>query len=89
MSAYGREVKAAAGNPNAAYDLGQKLSDRIKNFDQYLPNAAEVNAMVAKLPPIKANDITAALERSKVGMKSPADASSFSYRFSSKKRPDV
>lgn len=87
MSAYGREVKAAAGNPNAAYDLGQKLADRIKNFDQYLPNAADVDAMVAKLPPIKANDITAALERSKVGMKSPADASSFSYRFSSKKDP--
>jgi hypothetical protein len=78
MSAYGREVKAAAGNPNAAYDLGQKLADRIKNFDQYLPNAAEVDAMVAKLPPIKANDITAALEKSKTALSSgmhatPAD----------------
>ncbi|MBK9427301.1 MAG: hypothetical protein IPN63_07915 [Gammaproteobacteria bacterium] len=78
MSAYGREVKAAAGNPNAAYDLGQKLADRIKNFDQYLPNAAAVDAMVAKLPPIKANDITAALEKSKTALSSgtyatPAD----------------
>ena len=74
MSAYGREVKAAAGNPNAAYDLGQKLSDRIKNFDQYLPNAAEVNAMVEKLPPIKANDITAALEKSKTALSNGAYA---------------
>jgi len=74
MSAYGREVKAAAGNPNAAYDLGQKLADRIKNFDQYLPNAAAVDAMVAKLPPIKANDITAALEKSKTALSSGAYA---------------
>lgn len=74
MSAYGREVKAAAGNPNAAYDLGQKLADRIKNFDQYLPNAAEVNAMVEKLPPIKANDITAALEKSKTALSNGAYA---------------
>lgn len=74
MSAYGREVKAAAGNPNAAYDLGQKLADRIKNFDQYLPNAADVDAMVAKLPPIKANDITTALEKSKTALSSGAYA---------------
>lgn len=74
MSAYGREVKAAAGSPNAAYDLGQKLADRIKNFDQYLPNAADVDAMVAKLPPIKANDITTALEKSKTALSSGAYA---------------
>lgn len=77
-SAYGRQVKAVAGNPDAAYELGQKLADRIKNFDQYLPNAAEVSAMVEKLPPIKASDVTGALEKAKTalptgGYATPAD----------------
>lgn len=77
-SAYGRQVKAVAGNPDASYELGQKLADRIKNFDQYLPNAAEVSAMVEKLPPIKASDVTGALEKAKTalptgGYATPAD----------------
>ena len=69
MSAYGREVKAAAGNPNAAYDLGQSLVDRMKNFDQYLPNAELVDDMVAKLPPIDSKKIIAALENAKTAIR--------------------
>lgn len=69
MSAYGREVKAAAGNPNAAYDLGQKLVDRMKNFDQYLPNAEMVDEMVSKLPPIDSKKIIATLENAKTAIR--------------------
>lgn len=78
LSKYGREVREVASNPNASYDLGQKLADRIKNFDQYLPNAAQVDAMVEKLPPIEVGSITKALERAKTalptgGHATPAD----------------
>lgn len=77
-SAFGRRVKAVAGKSAPADELGQILIDRIKNFDQYLPNAAEVSAMVEKLPPIKASDVTDALEKAKTalptgGHATPAD----------------
>ena len=65
LSDYGRKVSKVAKNPEAAQELGQKVVDRVKNFDQYLPNAAEVDAMVEKLPPIDANKIISALERSR------------------------
>ena len=68
LSKYGREVREVAANPNAAYDLGQKLVDRIKNFDQYLPNAAQVDEMVEKLPPIEVGSVTKALERAKTAL---------------------
>ena len=64
-SAFGQRVKAVAGKNAPADELGQTLIDRIKNFDQYLPNAAEVDEMVKKLPPVDVKRIISALEGSK------------------------
>lgn len=80
MSDYGRKVSAIAKNPNAAHELGQVVVDRVKNFDQYLPNAAAVDEMVANLPPIDANQIVAALERSRPKLMVGASAKSASTK---------
>lgn len=64
-SAFGRKVKEVAGKNAPADDLGQVLIDRIKNFDQYLPNAEAVDEMVRQLPPIDVKRIVSALENSK------------------------
>jgi hypothetical protein len=80
MSDYGRKVSKIAKNPNAAHELGQVVVDRVKNFDQYLPNAAAVDEMVANLPPIDANDIIGALERSRPKLMVGASAKSASMK---------
>ena len=80
MSDYGRTVSKIAKNPNAAHDLGQVVVDRVKNFDQYLPNAAAVDKMVANLPPIDANQIISALERSRPKLMVGASAKSASTK---------
>lgn len=68
-SAFGRRVKAVAGKSAPADELGQILIDRMKNFDQYLPNAELVDDMVAKLPPIDSKKIIAALENAKTAIR--------------------
>ena len=58
----------AENRRQAVYDLGQNLVDKIKNFDQYLPDAGKVDEMVQKLPDIPLKDIVSPLEKAKAAV---------------------
>lgn len=70
-SEYGQKILSVAGDRQKhVNDLGRELLDRtVRRFDEYLPNADEVNSIVANLPDIKTKSIIDALERSKTAVK--------------------
>lgn len=68
-SEYGKKLLSVAENRRQAiYDLSQNLVDKIKNFDQYLPDAGKVDEMVQKLPDIPLKDIVSPLEKAKAAV---------------------
>lgn len=74
-SEYGKRVLAVAGNRREHLnDLGASFLDRVRNFDQYLPNAAEVDKIVSELPPIDGTRIIAALEKAKPKLKATPES---------------
>lgn len=70
-SEYGQKILSVAGDRQKhVNDLGRELLDRaVRRFDEYLPNADEVNSIVANLPDVKTKSIIDALERSKTAVK--------------------
>ena len=70
-SEYGRRILEVAGNRRERLnELGREFLDRaVTRFDDYLPNAAEVDGIIASLPDIKTKSIIDALERSKTAVK--------------------
>ena len=56
-------LQAASGKE---YDIGQKLVDMVDNADDYMPEKQVVNDALKKMPPIKTDNVKAALESAKV-----------------------
>lgn len=74
-SEYGQKVLAVAENRREHLnDLGDAFLDRVRNFDQYLPNAGEIDQIVESLPPIEGKRIIEAFEKAKPKIKATPES---------------
>jgi hypothetical protein len=74
-SEYGQKVLAVAENRRQHLnDLGDAFLDRVRNFDQYLPNAGEIDQIVESLPPIEGKRIIEAFEKAKPKIKATPES---------------
>ena len=69
-SEYGQKVLSVAENRKQhVNELGDAFLDRVRNFDQYLPNAGQIDEIVKDLPDVDVNRIIASLQKAKTGIR--------------------
>ena len=74
-SEYGQKVLSVAENRKQhVNELGDAFLDRVRNFDQYLPNAGEIDEIVANLPPVDGKRVIAAFEKAKPKIKATPES---------------